>query len=358
MAGRIEFDAGNEFAGSAPIPGPSTPAPAAEAPQADAGSNEQVEVDEAQVAPSSWADPDPNEQADEIGETKSSATKASDVPEVEVKGGKVSKKFKLAKDDPELTKTLQHGLMAGKYRHERDKLARDLKAEREAAKAVREKAQVWDQLDELARLGQHDKVARAVLGDANYEALRKEILREYDVTQNGDPDARYAYEKERSEREGKFTQHMYERKLQEAEKRLQDRDDQVESDRLRTLGTTALVKYDFRNFVEDRDLANQLNQKLWKVAWAELEEMSDDREVTPELVTKVFAENAKVLRGGMRRAVDAKVNQVIETKKQEAKRQATIAATERYPTGSQPDLTGWDGRNAKDLLKRLVGSRK
>lgn len=346
----VGFEAGNEFGQAAP----ETPAPAAAAPQpapqAEAEPQEQTEVD----GTDSWADPDPDTEATES---------VADVPaptasELEITGPGGSTKFKLDPNDPTLKRALSLGLGARKWQAERDQARTEAKRLREEQTSLREKARIWDKLDELAQLGQRSRVASAVLGDEGYKALRDEIIKEYEVMNGGDPDARNAYERERATRDSEFTKHMYEQKLKETESRLQEREDQVEQDRLRSLGTQALSKYDFRNFIADKDLAAKQNKMLWKSAWVELEELSETQELSPELVRKVFAETAQVMRAGMKRTVDAKVNQVIEKKKQTAKEKVQAAATERYPTGNAPDISKWDPKTgAKGLLKTLVGNK-
>jgi hypothetical protein len=353
---RIEFDAGNEWANSPAVPtGPSQAAPTTTAP-AEATPTEAVSTtDEPSTGTPSWADPDP--KAAESTDQPAAKTQAPSGGEIEVKGPGGAKKFALASDNPELQRTLALGLGARKWQAERDQARKERDKAVKDTVPLREKAQVWDQLDELARLGQRTKVAHAVLGDEGYEALRKEIIREHTVMQGGDPDERNTFERERMTKDQELTRHMYEKKIKEAEGRAQAQEDKAEKDRLRSVATTALVKYDMRNFIEDQDLANNLNNKLWTLAWTDLEAIDSD-DITPEMISKAFASNAKTLRAGMSRSVDAKVNRVIEGKKQDATRRAQAAATERYPTGGQVDLSQWDGRSSKGLLELLAGKRK
>lgn len=355
---RIEFDAGNEWANGPTIPtgspqaAPATPAPIAnDAPAEVAPTTESPQED----TTNSWADKDPQTDAPQGTAAAKAPTPAG--AEIEVKGPGGAKKFALAADNPELQRTLALGLGARKWQAERDAARKERDKAVKDTVPLREKAQVWDQLDELARLGQRTKVAHAVLGDEGYEALRKEIIREHTVMQDGNPDERNTFERERMKSDQELSRHMYEKKIKEAEARNQATEDRIETDRLRSLATASLVKYDMRNFVEDQDLANKLNNKLWTLAWSDLE-ATDSEDISPEMIAKAFASNAKTLRAGMRHTVDTKVNAVIEGKKQDATRRAQAAATERYPTGAQVDLSQWDGRSSKGLLELLAGKRK
>jgi hypothetical protein len=278
---------------------------------------------------------------------------------IEVKHKGKALEFNLDPEDPKLKKALELGLGARGWQRERDEAQRALKQYKEQLPELEEKAQVWGQLEELVQGDQLELAAQAVLGQEGFARLQDRILEGFRISEGGDPDERYQWEQARSEREQSWKEQQYERKIQELEARQQEREDGIERDRLRSLGTDALVKYDFRSHVEDADIAASLNKKLWQISFTDLQDLVDGgREATPELVRKVFAKNAKVMRGGMGRVAKEAVAQTIEAKKTAAKQEARVAATERYPqqTGGKNNLEGWDGRDAKDLLKRMFGS--
>jgi hypothetical protein len=115
-----------------------------------------------------------------------------------------------------------------------------------------------------------------------------------------------------------------------------------------------MTRHDFRTVVDDADQANALNTKLWKLAWADLEDAAETGQtIDATSIQRAFAQNFKVLSAGRSKAAEKQVDKLIETKKQEAAKTAQVAATERYPT-TKPDVGSWDGRRAKDLLKLLV----
>lgn len=368
---KSEFEAGGDLGGDstamfqAAIDGagaPAEPAPT-EAPAAEVGT-EQEHVADTWSADASTQDV--NQETPTESEDTQPSSESSE-PEVDPVSGKTIQvkykgkdlEFNLDAEDPKLKKAIELGLGARGWQRERDEALRALKQHKDQIPELEEKAKVWGQLEELVQGDQLELAAQAVLGQEGFARLQDRILEGYRISEGGDPDERYQWEQARSEREQSWKEQQYERRIQELEARQQDREDGIERDRLRSLGTDALVKYDFRSHVEDQDTAAALNKKLWQVSFTDLEDLVDQgREATPELVRKVFARNAKIMRGGMGKVAKAAVAQTIEAKKQSAKQEARVAATERYPQGQgqgQNKLEGWNGTDAKDLLKRMFG---
>jgi len=368
---KSEFEAGGDLGGnseaqftaliqggdSAPEPAPEPEAPAAEGaeqtPTADTWSADAQTEDVNQETASEGS-----EETQPPSESNEQAVDPVSGKTIEVKHKGKAIEFNLDSEDPKLKKAIELGLGARGWQLERDEARRALKEYKEKLPELEDKAKVWGQLEELVQGDQLELAAQAVLGQEGFSRLQDRILEGYRITEGGDPDERYQWEQARSERQQSWKEQQYERRIQELEARQQSREDGIERDRLRSLGTDALVKYDFRSHVEDQDTAAALNKKLWQVSFTDLEDLVDQgREATPELVRKVFARNAKIMRGGMGKVAKATVAQTIEAKKQSAKQEARVAATERYPQGSQGKnkLEGWDGTDAKDLMKRLWG---
>lgn len=343
------FDAGSEFG---------DPAAAVQTALTGGDPADDTEVestdDEGQLpeAPDTWSQPSPEDELPTpAGAPKPQPTRTP--ASIEVKGDKGVKKFNLDPQDTELQQTLRMGLGARKWQRERDEARTELGKIKADHGKVAERAKVWDDLETLARGGHYEQLVRVVLGDAGYKQFTDTMVREHDDYQSSDPDARHAIEKARDGRQRAWETDQAKRREDALQSKLQEIEDRSETDRLRTLGTSALSKYDFRNFHEDTDLANSMNTKLWRLAWTEVEDLAEaGKEITPEMVNKVFAANAKVLRAGGRKVAQAAVTQMVEQKTQQATRQAQIAATERYPAATPTQ--GWSGTRAKDLLKQLV----
>ena len=344
---RGTFDAGSEW--SAPEAAVTT---ATEAAPPEAVTNPVAEESQEVVVADPW-DKDPNDS--EVAAKAPAPTTPSG--EFEVRGSKGSKKFKMDPNDPELTRTLQMGLDYRRMQSERDQARKELTQRAKDSTPVAEKAKVWDELNELARLGHREKIAQAVLGDEGYARLKEEILLEQAAADSGDPDVRHEFANARSKKDREWQETQYQKKMSDLEGKLAAIEEKSSMDTYRTLGTSALQKHDFRGYVEDADLATGLNNKLWKLAWSDIEELADAGDtITPELVNKTFAANARILRAGQGKAVNERVAQVIEQRKADTKSKLQVAATQQQ-SGGQTDLSSWTSGKAKDLLKMLVNRR-
>lgn len=349
----IAFDAGTEFTTPDAVlqpapsvaPQPASP-PAAEAPPLP-------------VADTTW-DPDPEADPDTV--QAAAQARSAQPSEIEIKGGKGVKRFKLDPADQELQTALKMGLGFRPMQAERDAARKEAATERAGRQKAEADAKIWSEVQELSKLGHRSHIARAVLGDDGYEAFRKEILAEHQALASDDADERYAAKEAADRRNQDLAKYQYERKLKDLETRVEARDNEVNYNRLNSLGTAELRANDFRGFVKDPDVANALNESLWQLAWADIETYADahklnNADVPPDVIRDTFARRAKILRGGQSQVVTERVAQVVEKRKEAAKRQVQAAATERYPTQQAAALDGWDGKSSKELLKRLVRGR-
>lgn len=342
------FDAGNDFAPSAEAVAAelSTPEPevAPETPEAP-------EADEA-TERAAWEDQ--TEAADEtpVPETpKAPAAPAT----LEVKGAKGVQKFNLTESDPVLKRTLEFGLVAPVWKKERD-LANIRATEAEAkVKPLAEKAARVDEVGSLTQAGFHEQAARVALGEDAFDKLVTGLVAEALEYAEADPARRAEIERSRDGRTRAYDKYKTEAEMRKKDQRLEELESSIETKRLTGHGTLALKANDFRKVIKDPDVAHNLNQKLWKLAWADLEEMAEaGKDVTEADIDRAFSVNAKVLRSVIQRQTATEVTKTIETKKADAKTKAQAVATQRYPQTQGPDLSKWDGK-AGSLLKLLNG---
>jgi hypothetical protein len=319
------------------------------APPPEAAADEEPADDSSQEG--TWADP--NEEAEQAPKTAKAAGPAA--PVLEVKGPKGVKRYDLNADNAELKRALEYAEGFRPMQAQRDKAMQETKALKAQLAAVSEKGSVWDELQSLAQAGHTDRVVRAVLGDQAYAQYRKLVKDEEVGYESADPAERLAIEKARTERESQYKATQYDKRVKELETKLQAQEDRVETDRLRGIGQQALAKFSFNDAVPDAELAEALNNELWTSSWNRLESLADEgHEITPQLVSKVFAQKSKVLRGGAAKVADTRVQQIVETKKQAAKQQAQVAATARYPSQAPASkVDGWNGASMTDLIRRL-----
>lgn len=348
---RGTFDAGSDFANPAELiqESMSQPAPAPE-----------PAAEDVETPAGTWADSPQDPDAEPAEGQPASQTTAAD--RLEIKGNKGVKEFELRADNPELQRTLKFGLVAPKWKKERDEARARLQSLQSESKSMRTEAGQFKELQTLARGGHTEHAVRGLLGEEAYAQFVQQLVGEYGEYESADPLRRMEIDRQRETRAQAYKDHQTQRKLSEAEAKLAERENAIEYDRIKSLGTHALQRFDFSQDIDDADLAHAMNQKLWVLSLSDLtaeveaSDSPDDVEITPQMVMSAFARNAKILKANSQRQAKTQVTQTVEKRKQDATRQAQVAATERYPTKA-PNLDGWDGRSSKDLLRRLTGRK-
>lgn len=341
QTGSSGFDAGGDFDQSPAdvlaslAEGPAAPAPeATDTPQLDDSSAE-------------WAD----QSADQDTPKARPSTPAAPAS-LEVKGPKGVQKYVLDPADAKLKQALAMSQGFRPMQVERDRARAEAKALAAEVSPLREKAQVWDELQGLSQAGHTDRVVRAVLGEQKYAEYKQQVLTEASAS----PQERAALDRTRAEKDRDYERTRAEDRIAKVEARAQAAEDRAETDRLRGIGQSSLARHTFRGTLQDSDQAEALDQELWSSAWSKLEALADDgQDITQQTVERVFAQKAKLLRGGVTAAANTKVDQIVAGKKQAARQQAQVAATERYPTATNaPKVEGWNGRSMTDLVRRLT----
>lgn len=110
------------------------------------------------------------------------------------------------------------------------------------------------------------------------------------------------------------------------------------------------------NFVADKDQATKLNNLMYKAAWNEMSELPDHVEWTPSVFEKKLREQAMLLRGGMQKTAEAKVQQITEDKKKTAKEQAQGVVRRNQSTNTDGLVDKLKGATSSmDKLNILLG---
>lgn len=356
---RDSFEASNDFANfgqeilqpaavAEPTPAaPATPPESAPAP---------AEGEEA--APAAVAEPKV-EESEPKAEAQPAAKPQAAAIELEAGGSKHS--FTLDPADPKLKETLLRGLGQPKFQAERDEAIKGRKAAEEQMKASKEKAEVWDSLEQLRGLGHDDLVAQAVLGKEGMERLKAQLAREYITETEGSDEDRAALNKQRADKHKSVQDYFRDQETKAREEGLSKREDQIEESRLRGLGTVAMKRHDFGKMIDDKDIASSYNDDLWALAWSDLQRLAETQEIGPADIDNAFAARAKRLSAGIAKRVEAKMTEKVEAAQTAARRQAAVVATARYP-GAQSAVKSsaqvadeWDGRSSRELLRSLLG---
>lgn len=335
--------------------------------EVDVGSETTSPVPSVGVLPEVAPTPSIVEQGDEWFDEGGSAPEQGDVPvegdpnpvtetqslEVSVDAFKKEHKFKLDPNDDELRRTLRRGLKAPKFKEELDKFRSENQKLQEQIKSGQEAAGIWGEIKENLESGNIEKVLRAVAGDKFDSFLEAKLGRQIEYM-SADPLRRTEMEKEDATAQMSLIQTQKDKRIKELEAREVATKEEAQLEKYMSYATPALEKYKFAETeVADRDLRNKLNKRLWKSAWDELETYhTNGQPLSPSLVGKVFAQEAKILKAGIAKTVAAKVEATTQKQEAVATKTAAAIATSKYPT--QPaDNTGvkWNGRSAKDLLK-------
>lgn len=351
----VQTEVGNDF--------DVTPEQALASASVDEGTQEQEPAEEG----SGNTDPDElrNSLTDDVDAEAPAAEEKPEVPAassfVEVKGAGKTAKFNLKADDPNLVKTLQLGMVAKTWKEERDKAKNDLKANAAEISSLKEKASVWDELREHAQLGQYDTIVRAVLGDKyeDYERQRQHL-------EIATPDERWEHERKQLAAQAQLERNRYQREL-EAERTANSKKDEVALERrLESMATREFTRHDFSKFGFNDDLQQQLSEDLWEGAWGMVNRYIEAKGLNPsdvsqDMLQRAFERKFARMTAAFKTAGETQTSQILEQKKQEARKQVAAAATERYPAQGNPEsdaLKGWDGRSAKSLsrtFKKLLG---
>lgn len=358
MSQREEFDAGSEFTmnGAEAIAaalkgGDNEPEVQTDDTQVESGEGESQSAEPGEEVRASWEDQRPDAEEGQEAKTPKAAPA---VPTLEIKGNRGVQKFELSPDNPQLIKTLQFGTVAPTWKRERDEARKELAAERAKFKTREERATRVDEVEGLAQAGHIEQAARVALGETAFKTLVQQMVDEAVEYAEANPARRAEIDRAREGRYRAFDKWNADREVQRSKTELETLRDQVESDKLQSLGTAALNQFSFKRTIQDPDVAHQMNQKLWKLAWADLEDLAEQgQDITPEAVKQAFSMNYKVLASVIQKQTDTKVTKIIDTKKQDAKTKAQLVATERYPKASTTDAGEWDGKSAKGLWRAL-----
>ena len=275
------------------------------------------------------------------------------VAEVSVDAFKKEHKFKLDPADEELRRTLRRGLKAPKFKEELDKVRAENQKLASDMASAKEASEVWSEIQGHLESGNIEKVMRAVVGDKFDSFLQEKLERQIEYM-NADPLRRAEMEREDADQRTSLIQSQKDKRIKELEAREQEIQEKAQIDKYVGYATPALEKTKFQvDEVEDADLRNKLNKRLWKNAWDELEvHMKSGQPLSPKLIHQTFAQEAKILKAGIKKAVSAKVESVTAKQEKLATTTAAALATSNYPSNKTEEAASkWNGRSAKDLLK-------
>ena len=318
------------------------------------------EVPETEATPEAKESQEASEnEGTENDEPEGESTEEQSSDEISIDVFKKEHKFKLDATDAELRRTLRRGVKAPKLKAELDKVNEQLAAFN--TPEVQEKIAVWDELKEFAGNGDYDRVFQAILGDSYGTFLDGKINDRLEY-EDADPLRRSEIDGERMKRDYEFKDREREKRIQSMEQKAAERQEAADLSKWESYAMPAVSKYGFgEDLVSDPDRRQQLNAKLWKLSWDDIEELADSAsDVSPQMVAKVFKKNAQLMKYSSGKVASKEVGAITEKKKKQAAASAASVATSKYPTtvGKQRNLNDvaadWKksgSKSAKDLLK-------
>jgi hypothetical protein len=281
-------------------------------------------------------------------------TQAAQAAKLKVKFNKEDKEFDLSPDNAELIKLVQQGMLASRIQSERDTYKKKAESYKDYEDVKKDASALREAL-ELANKGYAEQAVKALLGD-KYEDFRKDAILSTIEYESADPLTQKDMDKRRADREAQLNQMQKDKRIEELERKMNDRDEAVEVDRYHGIGTQLLQKYSMEQYVSDKELAAEMNQELWESTWNTMAKLPDDIEWTPSVIEKVMRKKAALFRGGVQKTAEAKVAQMTETKKAAAKEQAQNYVRRNQGTNTDEFASKLKGTSSPlDKLNILLG---
>lgn len=261
---------------------------------------------------------------------------------VKVKAGQEEREFELNPDDKELKEIIQRGLWTPKLQGKYDKLAQQLEKYKDYD-SHKDKSSKLDRILELANKGYAAQAVKALFGD-KYEDFRKSEIIGTIEYEHASPDQQARMDMEREKRERSLVEMQKDERIKELERRFEEKEEALETDKWTNVGVSLLQKYSMENFTADKELAAEQNDMIWEATWNTMRKY--EGEWTPSVIEKIMRRKALAVRGGIQQTAEAKVQQITEDKKTKAKESAQTAVRKQQ----NPTSTG-------DLADRLRGSK-
>lgn len=283
-------------------------------------------------------------------------SKEPEVPnyhKIKIKVGNEDKEIELNPGNKELIELVRRGHWTSKLQGEKDKLAKQLERQSDYD-IIKNKSKDLDKIKELAGKGYAAQAVKALLGDAAYEDFRKsEIIGTIDY-ESASPDKRAQMDLERVQRERALAEMQKDERIQELERRMEEKEESLETDKWTSVGLQLLQKYSMENFTADKELAAEQNDMIWEATWNAMRNYNG--EWTPSAIERIMRRKALAVRGGIQQSAEAKVQQITEDKKTKAKEQAQAAVRKQQNPTSTNDLADkMRGKSGLDRLNILLG---
>jgi hypothetical protein len=263
--------------------------------------------------------------------------------------------FSKAEDVERAIKALSMERGARKTFSEKARLSKELEKGREERKELARYKKNWDELDKLK--DDPGKILESLTGK-KFEDFKRELVEQHVKYESASDEERKVMD---------YEAHL--KTIEANEKRRQTDYDKQKADIARqkeeielaeAKGLMTPVFKQYSNFEEQghtSEMANTLREMLWQSTTKKLSDLEHKgyNIKDPTIIKKVFANRAKALTGNAQRVAEKKVDEIIEHKKETAKKAAGLASTRSYPQSGM-DMNKLVGRNPLDVFRILKGA--
>ena len=230
------------------------------------------------------------------------------------------KNIKVDFNDREQLKKFVH-MSAGmrKFQAERDALKKQL-MELGDTSEVSDKVRLFDELDTIYQTdGSAGLINRLAGNEEAYDALRQEIIDEYEMRRTASPSelARMDYEKERTRQARELERIRMEN--EQFKQSVQEREHQASVKSIQAIANNSFNKHRFAGKLDDPDQEHHLDSAIWVAARAELEDLElKGVEISNQVIEKVFRDKAVPFKKYINKQSRKKLKNAITKKKRES----------------------------------------
>jgi len=268
-------------------------------------------------------------------------------------------------DKERVKQEIQKGLAA----QQRLKLAKQIRQENEKLKAKLEslapskEVEDFKKARQLMEKGHHDAALRSIMGEEAYNKyLSSKVSEEVDY-RNASPEERASIQAKRDAIVRQLEEDERKAEIENLRAELESQRASVTEQQYSGYLEDARSTYDLGKWIDDGEMAGELNESLQLAANNEIVREQQLRERAQELgeyapdvsskeIRKIYHKHARRLLSFYKKSADVAATQKIEQQSQQAAQAAQLASQRNY-TNKSP-LDGWNG-SMEELLSRING---
>lgn len=266
-------------------------------------------------------------------------------------------------DKERVKQELQKGLAA----QQRLKLAKQIRQENERLKAQLEslapskEAENLKKARQLMEKGHHDAALRSIMGEEAYKSYLDSRVEEEVNYRNASPEERAQIEAKRQALARQLEDDERKAEIDRLRQELESQRSSVTEQQYAGFLQNARSTYDLGKWIDDSEMAGELNDSLQLAANNEIvreqqlrERAQEMGEYAPDLsdkdIRKIYHKHARRLLSFYKKSSSVAATQQIQQQSQQAQAAAQAASVKNY--SNQNPLQGWNG-SMEELLARM-----